>query len=997
MVFKSIYSKIKQWAGKKNFVIPELMIPAVFLGIALSFLWSPIKTGISEALHTTASESVDQFNRLIGQALVNGMDINKRLENMQFFSFLYLPLICILCYAALLFLFRKTENYKTESFSFLKTVCFINFPALILALITQHSASFLTWFVPLAPCMVVMVLFYIRFGQKLLSLEMFKWVLFASLSLLFIFLASYWRLVYKDTRYMYNEFWLLAAYVLFAAVLFALSIFFVRRGRETSFHAAFMPLSITPILLSIYFEATNILNQHNIFITNKTNGVHFILAIFILMSVIVYICHAHIFKKKSVKFDAAKWLFPILVLSIAVLSVQPPVQIAANAELFESSNAGSDVIGLLRYGEIPIIENLNVHMLEDDITTILYGILNRDPIGAIYRNHFAYSIYLPLIYLAFYYFLIHLSDRENALLIVLFFPLSGILFGFEYFGLGIFALLAALYMYRKKNISAAIIFGITCAAMCIFRLDLGLMFCAAAIIVLTLAFVFKKQWKPLLKLWVCGAAVGISVLAVFVLLCVVRKIPPILRLKEFLDMMMSVDKWAYSTIGQNSENYLFYLIYLIVPAVMLVSAALVLIRKKVLNLKSSDCMIVVMLAVAHFFNYNRTIVRHNLGETIWYIIFSTATLCIFISWYLLKGRKIHMLSLFLSGIFILQFLVGYPLPSGNTLVRSGINRQGDLSLSAVYEEKIDRVVITDELKQIYMPVKTFFDITLDPDETYFDYTYDTTLYSLVERNKPVYTNQSPSQLNTEFSQLMFIAELEVSKSPLALVQSYAKGWDGVPLNINQYLVAEYLNKNYVPFYQVGNYNIWVRHDEYQERKRRLDEYFKSGEIKNELGDLIELDYIYEETPHIYNMGEIAYAWGMHDSAQPQQVLTSFSNVTVNDPVSFDPQSVDMSNGNYIEMILETDNDATCSLTAFGGSFGELITFNFNIHKGQNRYLIRISGDPLWYSGLIDAITVASETPIDLISLKVLEGDTLIEGGLDNIQEYANKLRKDGDE
>ena len=972
--------------ANRNVILPALIVPTLFLGITASFIWSPIKTFISESLSTTASESNNSFNRLIGQALVNGVDIGKRLDNMKIFSFLYLPLIFILIYILLYKIFSKTESFDSDSFRFLRKVCFACFPALLIGLITQNSDSFLNWFLLIPQCIVIFVLLYIRFGQKLIEIEEFKWVIFASLSMLAVFMSSYWRMVYKENRFKYNEFMLILIFTIFVILLFVLSVFFSRRGLMKPLCDGFIPMAISPILFCVYFEIANILNQHGITIKNRNKICHIILLFCVLICISSYY-FSKIFKTNAKSnIINSHILFPILVLAISVLSIQPLVQITVGTELFESANAAGDVIGLLKYGEIPIIENLNVHMFGYDIGNILYGFLNQDYIGSIF---YGYQLFIPFLYLAIYYLLVEISDKENAILIVLFFPLSG-MFGFEYYGIGIFAILAAINMYKRRNIFAITLFCISCAMLCLYRFDLGYMFSTAAIIVLTITFIYEKQWKSTIKLWICGITTGVCALAALYIVCIIRRIPFILRLKEFLDIMSSGDKWAYYTIGENPNNYWFYLSYLIIPTLMLITTTLLLFNKKRIKMRNQEYLIILILACAFLFNYQRSIVRHNLVETNWKVIFATAPLGIVIALYYLRGKKDYTLSFYLCLILIMQYMCGYTLLEGNLLLLSGIDRQSDLSISSSYESKINRVIFEDELYEIYLPLKEFFEIVLNDEETYLDYTFDTTLYALTERKKPVYTNQSPSQLNSEFSQMMFVAEIETSKCPLALVRSYDYGWDGVPLNINQYIVAEYLNMNYKPFYQVGRYQVWVLIDEYQNRKSKLNEYYMSNEIDNELYVFNEIDYYYEQIPRVYNIGEVAYLWGTYDIKNQQEIFISIQNIELNENINIYPSSIEKSDGNYIEIVVNSENDGISSLiTTENGQ--ELLRFNFNIHKGQNRYKIRISGDPLWYSGLIDGITIASDEYMEVKTLNILRGDTISDK---SIEYYTSKLKNE---
>ena len=160
---------------------------------------------------------------------------------------------------------------------------------------------------------------------------------------------------------------------------------------------------------------------------------------------------------------------------------------------------------------------------------------------------------------------------------------------------------------------------------------------------------------------------------------------------------------------------------------------------------------------------------------------------------------------------------------------------------------------------------------MTPEQTYFDYSYDTTLYALADRDKPVYTNQSPSQLNAEFDHLLFIRELEQADCPYALGKAGFAGFDGIELDINHYLVAEYLNLNYRPLCLVSRYCLWVDRGEYARRRAEIQALADSGAIG--VTFLEETDSSLRKT---YELGQIPWLWGTYDRAGQQETLQILS-------------------------------------------------------------------------------------------------------------------------
>jgi hypothetical protein len=1051
----------------------------------------------------------------MGQALLNNFDISKRVFNMFFYSSFFIPLLILLCYIILLFIFRKKKpDLSGDSFVFFEKVTFAAMPALAV-LVQSQTLSFR----PIVPSMMVVLLLYLRFGEKCLPFIRFKWVFFTSLSMLFFGILLFYKLFPGST--LHFKVITIAVYLILTMFLSVLMFFFERRGQGDAFCAAFTPLAASPIFVSLFIEAVNILNQHDIFVTNKTEFSFGIIAFCAITGAVKYAVN----KGKTVSFDMAKWQFPLIVFALAMLSAQPPMQITVNGpEFFETANYGCDIVEFLRYGEIPIVENLNVHMLFDDIGGILYGLFNNDIIGAIYFNFSANAwMFVPFSYLACYLFFTKITDEDNAMFVSLLFPLTGT-FGFlGYYGVGLFVVLAAIYVNNLKSFGSNMLLGVACVVLCLHRLDIGLAFGLGAVISLSILFIVNKKWKILGRFWITLSGVGMAVIMVFLLICIGRGIPAIARFREFIDIMTSNVSWAYASFGEDAGP--FVLVYLLSPLALMVSVILVFTKRKLYCISSNDCLIIAILAIAFWANYQRSIVRHNLTERQFMILFYTAPLCVFTACYFLIGKKPKMLGLCLGGFLALQPLCGYEHLQGDSLLQLSINKQSGITNSSVYKEKIDRVVLSDVLQNAYMPLKKFFDATLKDDETYFDYTFQTLLYALTERNKPVYVNQSPSQLNGEYAHLAFIAEIESTNCPYALVGSYNNGWDGVPLNINHYLIAEYLNANYRPFYLVGDHKVWVRNDRYEEKQELLAEHllepdfkilvlssdyvdaletydtkmrFDDAVIKSISGTIdpyadgfqkneklrqtmvnsealaVQIDYTstkegtfqcfytqkdnesysesqsvalnaalsgtlnfmipcteythirfdfpdgsdfvikeiryaskdvwdflpdnyigydYDAIPHKYQVGPIPYLWGKYDKAPAQEILKTLhvgSGDEELSELSYDPGEIDMSKGNYIEIVADSDRDSVGTLIVSGDD-GDLITVSFNVIAGlRNRYLVRISGDPLWYSGLCKSIGVQSDAKLQNVSVRILRGDTLTNEGNKLIETFQNR-------
>lgn len=435
----------------------------------------------------------------------------------------------------------------------------------------------------------------------------------------------------------------------------------------------------------------------------------------------------------------------------------------------------------------------------------------------------------------------------------------------------------------------------------------------------------------------------------------------------------------------------------------------------------------------------------------------------------------------------------------------------------VYESKIDRVIISQEMANRYELLKQFFDATLENDETFWDYSHQTLLYALTNRRKPMYTNQSPSFLNGEYSQLMYLKEINSYECTYAVLRSYNDGFDGVPSSVVHYLTSENLYRNYKPLCRVLDYQIWVKNDRYFEKRDKIinltskkfqpliftDKYVASillmqtkainegnwlrlesiaadpgiaglennlklkdalseekgisfeieyssslpdgifqcfytlnkdegfteensvtiqtkvegklefyipsskytklrFDIPDESSFIIKnvaffigkhsqdtkglskiadnlIDYDCDGQTHTYDIGELPFIWGTYDEAEPQQVLTKVAS-----DGSFGMDSLDLESGNYIEIKTNSVSDGKGVLTVLRKDGTPAILVNFNVHAGENRYLVRISWDSFWYSGQSHLIVFNCDNQIENTSLHVLKGDT----NLSKLEKYA---------
>lgn len=862
----------------KNLRIPcnrSWVIPSLTIAIYLSAFWNPITglldTGIFDIGTEAFTAETTSFHRVIGQALLNGISISKRIQHIAFYGFVFLPALFLIVFLFFCWNFRKSDKICLEGINFLNEISIAAFPVGVIQLFSRTLSDFGNIFSPSILILIVLTACFLKAYPSKDRFIGFKRTLFTAIALLPVgfLLFRYFNsaLLHKVPLKMIA----MLISIVFITIVMLLWLYF-NRSKDSILTNAYIPCFFLMIASSVVLELVNVLNQHGIFVRSKAGIIAGLFVVCILSGYPIYRKYSN--AGRELNWEAI--CYPALILGLSMLLVQPEIQIIADTEVFERANWGSDIVGLFSAGELPIIENLNAHLLGEDIGGILFSLLNGG--AAIDGAYFMYAWIVPLFFLLLYYLLCQFTERDFALLITLFMPWYGMgtLIRLQD-AIGFICILAAAYALKRDSFRSTLLFCLACAVLCVYKADTAMAFSAAAIIVLTGIFALKRERSRVVMLWLTGGCVGVGMLILFFLLCKICGILPLPRLLEMLDVLLSNEKWAYANVD-TAYSFQFYFAYLLVPLSTVGCMAGIVFWKKKLCCTDCELLVILSLGIAYLINFQRGIVRHNLLEGQWGIILYTAPLCIAFSVWIFTGKKNIFLPLCLGGLLLMQILTGADRFSGSSLIQSSLNRQSSESIYTTYQEKVDRVVFSQELQEIYIPLKNFMDATLSEDETYLDFSDQTLFYALLERKKPCYINQSPSLLNSEFSQLLFISEIEDVDCPYALLQEYSAGFDGVPRNVSAYLVAEYIYSNYRPFYSINGHNLWVRNDEFEEKNRIAQEYINSTS-----DDIQALGYL-NEGMHTYDLKEIPYLWAQYDKGAVTKPQTEWTTAETSKPI-----------------------------------------------------------------------------------------------------------------
>ena len=975
------FLKVKSIISK--YISKDYVIAAIYITLVISLAYNPLK-----------NVKVTSFNRVLGNAMMLGVDVTKRVNNFYFYLFFAIPILFFILYGLCCIMCYQSDDSNKQSISFLNMVSTIAFISLIVSYINKFSIEFSMLYsigTILPACIVIIILCYLSLDRKyknIFKFDILKWCMFASFPILLIITVLCYRINFNLNS--------IVVAIIYSAILITLflsiSLFqynYKNKIRIELLQKSYLPVMLAPIWVCIFLEFANVLNQYNVFINRKIKWTFIIYSICLLQALIIFLFSR---KKVNLTFKMEKWYYPISIISFVLISIQLPMQMTINTDFFESANHGVAISELFSYGKLPIIQNFDAHMLSNQIWGVLYGIINHDYFGAIFVPYSNY--FMVIFFILFYYILKYFFEEDVAVLLCLLYP---VLFdpSILHFSFGFVIIIGFINSYKKSSFKNYILFWIGAAVTCFYLLDVGYTFIIAAVLTWAFIYIIDRKAVDLKKLIVTCVLVVSLFLGAFVSLCIFKGVNPISRILEFLKLSMSNVNWSYSSIGDG--NWIaFSLCYFFIPIVVLV--LFIIIFYKTLRDKSSNCkvkfIIISMLATVYIFNITRGLVRHSLLENFISMVVSTAPLFIALGLSILckKRKLIVFMGSYFSIILILNMTLSTKNIAPESLLNLSINKQLMFEqYSELYTQKVQRIKLSSSMENNYKPVKEIFDFLMKPNETYIDFTNDSLLYALTKREKPVYVDQSPGLLSGEDTQKMYIDEIKEFSDRATFVlmpiknMNFSASLDGIQNSYRYYLISEYISTNYKPMVTYGNYAIWCRKDVFN-KKLQL--------IKNSTNNVLvstmqKTDFSYgnDRGLHSYTLKDIPYIWAQYDKrgfASKEIVCNVQNNISLDGKESrylnVNLTKINKVNGNYVAVTATSLVDGKISIdmgNLKNDHFNQLSTFSFNLKAGENvNYLIRVSSDFYWYSDLINTIRITSDTNIKNVSTSIVKGDTL---------------------
>ncbi len=619
--------------------------------------------------------------------------------------------------------------------------------------------------------------------------------------------------------------------------------------RRNCLYFATIPVSFIVIAESLMLEFFNVLNLKYNYLFNSPR------LLFVVLSVIAILCSILLyFIKNKKKFNGVSktlttYHFPLLIIGITMMMVQPWRMFQPENEFFEFANHGISVDHFFRYGSIPIVENYDAHMFSTQIFGYLYGFINGyEPWAAFLYYNSADVIYSILVYFIFR----HILGSKTALVFLLCFPIIGLVI--NTFTMLCLVALSLNYLIKDNTRKARYWFWLSILFTCLFRLDLGFAALLGGVVgYFSISYLLKKALH-LKKVLITGSIVFGSALALFMVLCLIKSINPIMRLKEFLIISSSNQNFAYHGVGDTS-HIAFRICYYFLPLLLVLLLLNVLLKSwisktyvhQILENKKNQAAFVffIFFATAYLFNLPRGIVRHSYLENILNVVVGCLPLALLCLIYI--KRRANNLVFFLSAFVGMYVLTSLNIKSykdkETSLFSKGLYSVPFLEkFTDVYSFNGTRTRVTFSLSEVNH-FKKILNTVLQPNETYFDFSSNNYYHALVGRKNPVYVNQSPILLNGDISQETAISQIKQANVALVLMPNKNTKWkviDMIETGFKYYLISEYVYQNYVPLMNMNSFDIYVRKDKQKQFNALLKA--KLGSVNNsQLNDFSSID------------------------------------------------------------------------------------------------------------------------------------------------------------
>ncbi|GEM_PF-5460257 len=898
-------------------------------------------------------EGLTDYNRDVSIASVVNFDIGATIHRFYLAYIIIIPLIFLISLYLICKIYKRIEsNHGERAVSFFKlysleAICFsicIVLEMSSLKLGTKVSDLYIY----LAVLMVVQFV-YPMIRRVATCYSELKMLVLLATQILFVcqlYINNSVRLVI-----------LIVGMIVFLLALLLVSIKYENMDRIIN---ACTPMSYLLLLSALGLELSVILTQYGFYIWRSCWIPLIVLLLLLVLSIGLFLCKYKVKLKDHYNIG--------LVLGVVAWAGLPKITSVVNTDLFEQANLAVPTSQFVLFGKIPFVESLSAHLVSDWLSGIVYYLFNRDYLGSLFSPYFPL---LSLIWvIVFYYLLSKIIDKDMALIIAITVSASGnLLNGPTWQSLSLVSVISIIIIANRQSFCRYFWFWLLIALGVCIRADVGMSVGIGIVCSYIIYAILKKEKINILKAVSAFGVVVLIFVGAFTITCFVKGVSVVSRIREFVDVLgASNELWARVSIGQDG-SFGFVLVYVIIPVVVCLLLIAVILSVKFSHnsaVSKINYIMTMSMGFAYVINLQRILVRHNYLECGTFImIFGTGALFIGLALNVLLNNKAVILipiSIFLvTGFSLMGTKTDYNYDSA---IDKAFDNLEEVDVKSQYRfiDKVNRVEISEAMKNKYEPLVSRINEILEDGETFVDFSNQSLIYSLSKRESPVYVSESPGLVSGEKSQESFIEEVDRLNPPI-LISAIDKNVlfgtqiDDVNINYRLYKIAEFINENYLPMEQCNEYMIWVKRD-------RID-------VANKLNTSNQ-SIIVNDNLHTYELGQVPYLWGQLDvkKSKENEVLSECNNIREKE---YDCE-IPNEKSSYICFELECENADTDISLILGNEKEEYITFKFKGNVGDNTYMIRPSVDCLWDSKYIDRMRFEVSQGVTIKNLRILAGD-----------------------
>ena len=591
------------------------------------------------------------------------------------------------------------------------------------------------------------------------------------------------------------------------------------RGKITFYHfaRAGIPLLFIPLLSVMSDEVYLILNNKGVF---SITPMHLYLLGILILVLWVFM---HAYKTRHSETGQPEQLigrvyFPILLLSLGVYTFYEPF-LHVRDELFELGNPALGIQRFHLFGEIPLLETFNSHLMAELFFGFLYTFVNGFQGVEYHLYYFLNRVIYGLI--CYYFFRKALGDPYVAFFLVVLMAYATVLVPRSFYTalLAVFVIHA---LFRRHRAVDHYLFFAVIAGLILWRIDIGFAnLLATTGTVLLLFFMGEKLSPP--KLLKSVAAVAGGLLAIVGLLVLWKDIPLIENAQKALHYLSSTQTYGYLEILPKGLAEMEWHYFLFPALIVLFFLYFVLFRLQELlrGKESFAAMAWVYLVLFYLANFQRGIVRHGLVEGTDEVHTSFSYLILSFIPYFFFDRISR------SGRLIIFLLASVGLISafrygGVYGERNVYQLLGEKIEKRVHVEPkntpIERAVMPENFAAIhYDELESFLDQHLADSATFLDFSNTPMLYFYTGRRVPSYFNQNLLSIHDDYLQDAYIEHMSDYDIPVVIYANFPRTWfdevDGVPNQVRHYRIAEHIFRNYAPYAIMDKHTVWLRKSE----------------------------------------------------------------------------------------------------------------------------------------------------------------------------------------